>query len=122
MKLGSLIKDARKRAGLSQREVERRTGISNGYLSLLETGGARNPSPQVLNKLAQLYGASYELLMELAGHRAPQPVPNLYEIPGMADRLDDLSAVEMEQLRAFVGFLRSSRAAAAPDPSGSDTK
>ena len=108
MTLGSLLKSARARMDLSLREVERRTGISNGYLSLLETGAARKPSPGFLAKLAELYGTSYELLMELAGYQAPQPVPAARAIPGLAE-LDDLSPIEMEQLRAFVGYLRSSR-------------
>lgn len=108
MTLASFLRDARARLGLSLREVERRTGISNGYLSLLENGSARRPSPEFLVKLAGLYGASYELLMELAGYRAPQPVPSARSIPGLED-LDDLSPVEMEQLRAFVGYLRSAR-------------
>jgi transcriptional regulator with XRE-family HTH domain len=108
MTLGTVLSDARKRMGLSLREVERRVGISNGYLSLLESGSARKPSPEYLAKLATLYGASYELLMELAGYRPPQSVPSLRAIPGVLE-VGDLSAVEMEQLRAFVGFLRSSR-------------
>lgn len=94
--------------GLSLRDVERKTGISNGYLSLLETGAARKPSPEFLAKLADVYGASYELLMELAGYQAPQPVPTARLIPGL-NELNDLSPIEMEQLRAFVGYLRSSR-------------
>lgn len=108
MSLGSLLRSARTRLGLSLREVERRTGISNGYLSLLETGNARKPSPEFLAKLAEVYGTSYELLMELAGYQAPQPVPAARLIPGL-DEPNDLSPIEMEQLRAFIGFLRSSR-------------
>jgi transcriptional regulator with XRE-family HTH domain len=109
MTLGSLLRNARTRKDLSLRDVERSTGISNGYLSLLETGAARKPSPEFLAKLANFYGASYELLMELAGYRVPQPVPAAREIPGLNEPLDDLSLLEMEQLRAFVGYLRSSR-------------
>jgi transcriptional regulator with XRE-family HTH domain len=108
MTLGSFLSDARKRMGLTLRDVERRVEISNGYLSLLETGAARKPSPEYLSKLAALYGASYELLMELAGYQAPQQVPALGAIPGLKD-FEDLSPMELEQLRAFVGFLRSSR-------------
>jgi HTH-type transcriptional regulator, competence development regulator len=119
MTLASLLKDARSRQKLSLRAVERRTGISNGYLSLLEKGTARKPSPEFLEKLATLYGASYELLMELAGYRAPQPSPIARAIPGI-DEADDLSAIEMEQLRAFVGYLRSSRTTPAQIPSSDD--
>lgn len=116
MTLGSLLRDARTRMSLSLREVERRTGISNGYLSLLETGAARRPSPDFLAKLSTLYGASYELLMELAGYHPPQTTPSARTIPGL-DELDDLSLIEREQLRAFVGYLRSSRPDVLGNPS-----
>jgi transcriptional regulator with XRE-family HTH domain len=118
MTLGSLLREARARGELSLREVERRTGISNGYLSLLETGLARRPSPDILAKLATLYGASYDLLMELAGFQAPQQAPPARLIPGLAE-LDDLSSLEMEQLRAFVGYLRSARAEQPTTPDNS---
>lgn len=116
MTLASLLRGARTRMRLSLREVERRTGISNGYLSLLENGSAKRPSPEFLAKLSTLYGASYELLMELAGYQAPQPLPPLRAIPGLED-VDDLSLAEMDQLRAFVGYLRSSRPPSPDSPS-----
>lgn len=107
MQLSSLLRDARTRAGLSLREVERRTGVSNGYLSLIESGKARRPSPRYLQALADTYGVSYALLMELAGHAAPAS-PS--EHPGEgAEEFLDLSVVEREQVRAFASFLRASR-------------
>lgn len=107
MTLGTLLREARKRAGLSLREVEKRAGISNGYLSLLESGNAKRPSPHYLHALAEVYGASYALLMELAGYVAPAPPPAATE---SLDGLADLSAAELQQVRAFAGFLRASRA------------
>jgi HTH-type transcriptional regulator, competence development regulator len=118
MTLGSLLRDARTRMKLSLREVERRTGISNGYLSLLETGAARRPSPEFLSKLAALYGASYDLLMELAGYQAPQAPTPARAIPGL-EELEDLSMIELEQLRAFVGYLRSTRTESAAEQANS---
>lgn len=107
MQLGTILRDARARAGLSLREVERRAGISNGYLSLIESGQARKPSPRYLHALADAYGVSYSLLMELAGHVAPGSLP---EQAGMtADGLGDLSDTELLQVRAFASFLRASR-------------
>ncbi len=106
MTLGSVLRDARTRKRLSLREVERRTGISNGYLSLIESGQVQRPSPRYLHELAETYGVSYPLLMELAGHIAPSPaVPNA----GDASEFDDLSVAEREQVRAFASFLRASR-------------
>ena len=109
MKLADVLREARKRSGATLRQIEQETGISNGYLSLLETGAAKNPSPDMLEKLATRYGASYELLMELSGHRPPRRRPTAADVPGLLDGMEDLSTVEMEQLRAFVGYLRSRR-------------
>src|SRR6058998_125067 len=69
--LGSELRRLRKEKTLSLRTVETRTGVSNAYLSQLETGNAENPSPHVLKKLAELYDAPYERLMRLAGYAAP---------------------------------------------------
>ena len=53
---------------VSLREVERQTGISNEYLSQLERGVAKKPTPEVLQKLAKFYGAPYESLLIAAGY------------------------------------------------------
>jgi len=125
MRLSTVLRDARKRSGLSLREVERRTGVSNGYLSLIESGQVRQPSPKHLAALAEAFGVSYSLLMELAGHVAPTTaLPDAGELP---DEFGDLSAVEREQVRAFAGFLRASRTQApnerreGPGPSSTAT-
>ncbi len=109
MELNSVLRDARARSNLSLREVERRTGISNGYVSLIESGQVRQPSPRYLHALADLYGVSYGLLMELAGHVAPAPPAN--RSVEVVDNFGDLSEVEREQVRAFASFLRASRSA-----------
>ncbi|MEV4043137.1 helix-turn-helix transcriptional regulator [Streptomyces sp. NPDC049744] len=49
--LGPLLRDARERAGLSQRETSRRTGIVQSYLWRLESG-QRCPSMAVAERLA----------------------------------------------------------------------
>ena len=45
----------RKSKGLTLREVEKITGISNSYLSQLETGKVKSPSYEVVKKLFDLY-------------------------------------------------------------------
>lgn len=56
---------------LSLRQVEKKTGISNTYLSQLETGKAERPSPHILHKLAAVYNVPYESLMQAAGYLEP---------------------------------------------------
>src|SRR5438309_2112277 len=70
--LASLLRMARIEAGLTLRAVESETGISNAYLSQLETGKAENPSPAHLLKLAELYEFPLAELHAAAGY-APAP-------------------------------------------------
>jgi transcriptional regulator with XRE-family HTH domain len=69
---GTYIKALREAKNLTLREVEKQTEISNAYLSQLETGKVKQPSPLNLYKLAQLYDVSYETLMEKVGYPVPQ--------------------------------------------------
>lgn len=66
--LAELLVDARRVKGVSLREVERNTGISNAYLSQIETGTIQEPSPHKLHALAEYYGIEYDTLMTLAGY------------------------------------------------------
>ena len=63
-----LIKELRSAKGFSLRQVEKKSGISNAYLSQLENGKIEKPSPHILYKLAEVYEVSYENLMKLAGY------------------------------------------------------
>jgi transcriptional regulator with XRE-family HTH domain len=70
--LGTYLRIAREEAGLTLRQVEARTDISNGYLSLLEHDRVKEPSPRVLWALAECYAADYAELMRRAGYHLPE--------------------------------------------------
>ena len=55
---------------MSLRQVEEASNkeVSNAYLSQLEPGKILQPSPNVLNTLADIYKIDYVQLMELAGY------------------------------------------------------
>jgi hypothetical protein len=56
--IGSNMKnyrELRKKAGLTLRKVEEMTGISNAYLSQLETGKIKKPSFDIVQKLNSIY-------------------------------------------------------------------
>src|SRR5215471_6355260 len=74
IRLGRMLADARKRKGLTQRAVYEAVGISNAYLSQLETGKVQSPSPIVLHKLSELYGVPYATVMQEAGYPLPETV------------------------------------------------
>lgn len=67
-RLGRELNRLRKEKNLSLRQVERLTQISNAYLSQLETGKAGNPAPNVIQKLAGVYGVPYDRLAAVAGY------------------------------------------------------
>lgn len=68
--LGEYLASIRNDRKMSLRTVEEKTHkqVSNAYLSQIETGKIQQPSPNILNALADLYGIAFEALMEKAGY------------------------------------------------------
>ena len=60
--VGEVLRRARKHRQLSLREVERRIGRSNAYLSQVERGLIKQPDPILLLELAELYGLDFTTL------------------------------------------------------------
>ncbi len=107
--LGRVLSDLRRAKGFSLREVEEVAGraVSNAYLSQLEHGKIKKPSPNVLHSLAEAYQVPYEALMEKAGYLLPGK-----DTGGRRERLavfaiDDLTAEEEEELLKYLAFLRT---------------
>ena len=107
--LGGLLADLRKAKGLSLREVEDAAGkaVSNAYLSQLENGKIKKPSPNVLHSLAEVYVVPYESLMEKAGYLLPPKDGGQRRRRLAAFAIDDLTAEEEEDLLKYLAFLRS---------------
>jgi|SRR5581483_11044353 len=106
--LGAFLKAARERRSLTLRAVEREVGVSNAYLSQLESGKIRQPSPVVLHKLAKLYEVPYAVVLERAGYPAAADEP-----PGepviVDSRLGPINGDEERALKEYLDFLRSRR-------------
>lgn len=89
MTIGEEIKRLRKEKGLKMRELERATGVSQPYLSQIEST-ARNPSPEVLAKIAPVLKISKL---------------HLYKVAGYLDETDILSLIdENKRLREALAF------------------
>lgn len=71
MSLGPILKELRITRKLSLREVEQGTGISNGYISQLESGKVKKPSVFFIHKLANLYGYTIDEILEMSGFIKP---------------------------------------------------
>ena len=98
----------REAKALTLRQVEGKAGISNAFISQMESGKVKQPSPVILYKLAELYGIPYESLMELAGH----PLPSALTIePRSASavfrRFGEITPTEETELLDYLAFLRS---------------
>jgi HTH-type transcriptional regulator, competence development regulator len=116
--LGQYLWTLRKAAAMSLREVEEASEnrVSNAYLSQLETGRIKNPSPAILQELAAVYESrlptkaavvcSYVRMMELAGHirqgvRSSKKIPRPATFAG-----ESLTPEEEDELLKYLAFIR----------------
>lgn len=96
--------------GLTLREVEKKTGVSNGYLNQLEHNKIQEPSPHILHSLAKLYKVPYEHLLQLAGYLNPSDQTSAKKVLGVAySLLEDLETEEEEELFKYLEFIRQRR-------------
>ena len=111
--LGEYLASVRVDRGLSLREVERATDktVSNAYLSQIENGQIKRPSPNILYALAELYGVSYEDLMERAGFVTPTRSRSSHQRHGRIATFADQNLTEEEEaeLVQYLHFIRSRR-------------
>lgn len=106
---GEYFKALRKTKGLTLREVEGKTGISNAYLSQLETGKVKQPSPVNLYKLAEFYEVSYESLMEKVGYPIPKGKVETKQSKSIASysRFGKITDDEELELLEYLKFIRN---------------
>lgn len=71
MEFGEYLKNVRKNKNLSLRELSSLTGISHPYLSQLENGKNKRPTPDILKKLSDGMSIPYIGLLEKAGYITP---------------------------------------------------
>ena len=112
--VGKVLRRARSHRQLSLREVERRTGRSNAYLSQVERGLIRQPDPVVLLELAELYGLNFMTLTTWAGWVSPEGDPEQDPDRGdstsvLVHRVLDLDASQRIQVLSYVERLLRER-------------
>lgn len=105
--LGKFLQAAREAKQLSLRAVEKATGVSNAYLSQVESGKIKQPSPTILHKLSELYEVSYADVLALAGHPVPGGDDHEDNSPRTLDRLGAITPDEEQALVEYLAFLRS---------------
>lgn len=111
MSLGEYLAEVRRIKKLSLREVEEATKqeVSNAYLSQLENGHIKKPSPNVLFSLSSVYAVPYELLMEKAGYIAQTTDQQFQSQSGTTATFcgESLSRDEEEALLEYLAFIRT---------------
>lgn len=109
-KLADRLRELRETRGVTLREVEAATGISNAYVSQLERGKAASPAPEKLYALSEYYEVPYESLMEAAGYI--QTTKSERDFSSFEDELMSMNLTESEKkaVRRFItGYLRSDK-------------
>jgi len=106
--LGQYLRSLRDVSGFTLREAEEKSGISNAFISQVESGKVKHPSPAMLYKLANLYGVPYEILMERAGYPVPQNVKEIgNNAPAVFRRLGNITNEEEQALLDYLSFIRN---------------
>lgn len=109
--LGKVLAEARGKSGLSLREVEAETGISNAHLSQIEKEKIEQPEMSILWDLAALYGLDYEKLLRLAGYASrEEPSGRQRQRMTVAMRaMNELSPRKQREAIAFMADLRQGK-------------
>lgn len=85
MHIGQQLRSMREAKGLSQGDIERRSGLLRSYISRVE-GGYTAPSLATLEKFAKALGVeSYQLLFDHDGHNE-RPKPAAAQTPANASK------------------------------------
>lgn len=113
--LGTRLRMARERRGLSQVEVARQTGYNNKSLSRWERDEA-TADPDVLRRLVKLYDISPEFMLGLTdvmnswgdGGSSKTP-PAILCDPKVVDDLNGLTPEEQLKVREYMAMLKSYR-------------
>jgi transcriptional regulator with XRE-family HTH domain len=103
--LGSFLRTIRDQKQLSLRAVEKAIGISNAYLSQIESGKIKQPSPNILHKLCELYEIPYSDALHLAGY--PVPTEETEQRNAPTPTIGPITEEEGEALIEYLAFLRS---------------
>ena len=105
MSLGSYLRMLRVQRGLTQRQIEARSGVSNPYISQLEQNRGARPSARILQALADCYDVDWLELMRLAGHPVPPQLDGEGQPTVTFVGAEQLSFEERADVQAFITYL-----------------
>ncbi|NPV71134.1 MAG: transcriptional regulator [Firmicutes bacterium] len=114
MGFGEHLRRLRQRKSFTIRQLAMLSGVSNAYLSQIETGQRGAPSPEILDKLAKPLGVSYEDLLRVAGYlrdtpkdwAGQKPASVIARDPRTDEYEDDLPEEAKKELEQYKNYLR----------------
>jgi SOS regulatory protein LexA len=107
---GNYLKKLRKENGLTIRQLTEKSGVSNAYLSQLETGKRGLPKPEILAKLHGPLGVGYDELMEKAGYISSNVRTELLpETIQTMEAFDDLNELILNASDMFIKSVRNDK-------------
>ena len=95
--LGDYLRAAREEAGLSLRQAATATGTNHGYLARLESGEKKNPSADMLQRIADALEVNAADLFLLAGLPMPRELPSIEALLRVEYELSDDEVAEARQ-------------------------
>jgi transcriptional regulator with XRE-family HTH domain len=75
VKLGRILREARRKAGLSARELADRVGVHPSTVTLIERAEVEEPRPAKLTRLAEALDLDAADLLTLAGYESASKLP-----------------------------------------------
>ena len=93
---GETIRGMREAQKLGLRHTAERLGISPAYLSRIERGKERPPSPDVVKRIAQLLGGDPDVLFRLADSTDPDLAEYMHHVPKIPEFLRTAKELGLE--------------------------
>lgn len=112
MNLGEYLREIRKEKNFTLRDVERiakegnaGADLSSGYLSMLERGDVKEPSPRILFSLSRIYEIDYINLMKLTGYIPKETEVDEHKPQPVAFRgVSQLKGDQRERIQRIIDF------------------
>jgi transcriptional regulator with XRE-family HTH domain len=104
MSLGARLKELRVKKNQSLQEVADAVGASKAHIWEIERGGSKNPSMDLLNRIADHFGVSVTFLV---GEEPPGELTE--ELIALYRDLKDLSESDRETIRNLTKRLKESK-------------
>lgn len=96
--LGSVVRKARRKRGLSTAKLSELTGVSRATIVRIEAGAHRSPHPKALEKIALALGLPVSDLYALANYKPAESLPAF--TPYLRTRYGDLPESALAELQA----------------------